>query len=58
MWPSPMTSEMDENALAGGEREVAGTNLEDLWSGRGGEERTYVNQEGRRLRDVETKAGQ
>lgn len=53
-----MTSETGQSAAAGGEREGAGTNLEDLWSGRGEEERTYVNQEGRRLRDVETKAGQ
>lgn len=52
-----MTSEMGQSTAAG-EREGAGTNLEDLWSGRGEEERTYVNQEGRRLRDVETKAGQ
>lgn len=32
--------------------------MEGLWSGVRGQERTYVNQEGKRVRDVETKAGQ
>lgn len=50
---SPIKSEPVGSASTAG-----GINLENLWSGRGGQERTYVNQKGKRVRDVETKAGQ
>lgn len=52
-WSSPITSEPVGSASTAG-----GANLVGLWSGRGGQERTYVNQEGKRVRDVETKASQ